>query len=202
MVEGLRAAEQARQSRIAELLETSGDPRVPPPRGRHKRDRHGMHIVRGVCPVALGGGLAHWLLRARWHRMVAGTVIATMAAAAPLSPDLLQPAPAAQVPAYHHVARHHQPSVPVTPPVVLPRRKRRSAGANRVPRPVAPRRPSPSPTVSVPVPTPLPTIPLPAPSPSPTCVRVTGGHCHPGLGALAGDAVNVPWALRGLTAQP
>lgn len=191
-----------RQRRIAEILETAGDPRSGPvPPRKPRRDRHGMHIVRGAVPVAAAGAF----LRAHARHAAAAAALAVIGTAGALSPDLMQPAPAAQVPA-RHAARHHHGSAPVTPPAAVPRRKRRRTGTAAVhgsapprPSPGASAAPSPSPgpdPTAAPVPSvtpaPLPTLPLP----SPTCPDLTGHHCH-----APGDLVEgvTGKALRGLT---
>lgn len=194
-VAAIEAEGEERKRRVAELLGTSGDPRVPP-RARRKRDRHGLHIVRGV-PLAAAGG---WLVRHHAHRVAGIALAAAVGTAAAVDPSLMAQAPAAHLPAaaaVHHSMRHRHREIAVMPAVVPGRRKRRHNSSDPTVRPRAsvtpsappsPEPPSPTPTVA---PTPLPT-PSPLPTPVPTCTLLTGKHCH-------GGVVVTAQALRALT---
>lgn len=196
------AAERDRaQQRIDEIMAAAGQPLPPAPK-RPKRDRHGMHVVRG-CAVLAGAGAA-WLVRSRFRRFAAGVATVALVTGGTLSPDLMEQAPAAQVPAVHHHAVHHRHrDGAVVPPVIPARRKRRrsvhasSVSSGAPPRPSA--SPSPSQASPDPDPHPLPSVTVP-PSPLPTCLDLTGHHCHDDGGiirSVVGDATGVLRALAG-----
>ena len=205
----LAAERERREARIAEIM--AGADRQPSfSQAKPKRDRHGMHIVRGM-PVLAAGMVVNWLLRSRWHRRLAtSALIAAVGTGAALSPDLMAPAPAAQAPVHHHAVRHHHGTDPAAVPVAPDRRKRRrrpaaTAHGSAPPQPARSAGPSPSPAATpdpdpgvTPLPVPSVTVSPPVPLPTPTCLPLHGHHCHGGdiLNPLEG----VPGkALRGLT---
>ena len=185
-------------------------PPLPPPPKRKPRTPPEKRWLRAV-PAFVAGSAANWLLRSQWHRRLAtGALIAAVGTGAALSPDLMAPAPAAQVPHARHTARHHHGGAPGVVPVAPDRRKRRrrpaAAASSAPPRPSRSASPAPSPLATdpdpvptvTPVPLPSPTLPLPVPLPSPSCLPLHGHHCHPGdvlepLEEVTGGA------LRGLT---
>ncbi len=205
LVEDLRAWRD-RQSRMSAILATAGQPQAPPP-PRRKRDRHGLHVVRGFALLAAGGAW-RWLARTRVHRVLAGGLVAATAAGSTLAPEMMQPAPAALVPAhhYHAVAHHHRPVMPVAVPAVPAVRKRRRPDNDRTVRPGASVSPSASPVPSAdPVPSVTPSphpsgpvTPPPVPSPRPTCLHPAGRHCH----GAAGEVLAALGAWRGLRGLP
>lgn len=166
-----RLQERDRQRRrAAEIIATAGQP--PGRQSRHRRDRHGLHLVTGIA------ALAALILR---HRRVSAAVLTALAVGSgtALAPAVLLQ-PAAAVPrAPAQVRGHHaSPVMTVTGPVpvaICRRRARRAhAAQSRSPSPLPPSS-SPDPTMPpVPVPWPslghggtpgpLPSIPVPLPS--------------------------------------
>jgi hypothetical protein len=127
---------------------------------RHRRDRHGLHIVPGVVVAAF-----MWALRSRVPK-IAGAALAVVMGGTVLAPAVLpaghasagrQPAPTPPA-----SVRHHRPGqLPLPVAAAMPQRPKRSADDDDVT----------DVDSAVPAPTATPT---PVPSPSPT-----HGHRHP-----------------------
>src|SRR5215468_6216239 len=115
--------------------------------GKAKRDRHGMHLVRGGALGAVAAGGLRWFAQSRAHKAIGSAALLAAAGGTVAAPSLMlgppSPSPAAVVPSPHH---HYRPaaspapsSSPVTvPPLAAPGRRRHgtSTAASPGPSPV------------------------------------------------------------------
>lgn len=138
------------------------------------RDRHGMHIVRGLAFAPLGAGL-RWVVRSNAHKVITAAAGLSVAAAATVSAPVIAGAPA--VPHPHAIVRAHhhrrrtgphsmEPPVPAGLPAAAPVAVHHHHHADSDDGPAPTPEPSPSPTDSA--------TPTPAPSASGTGIPSPG----------------------------